>query len=424
MSTPIAELLHLARLLDRPSSSAMGVAPIVRWLVSWIDRTVVGASDEAAQATVGLVAAHFRQHGLDVGPEQVLVMDGGIKSIVDSFLHAVMLPDHGDNYLLVPAGFDRSLVGDLRGYGSDVVLKRFTEQVLRDDWLVEWAHDDDQIVLYVPLVNHLTGQVLTRERARGIARAVLRYNQERGARRPVWVVADDSEVGSCHFGVSGARVQRMATITGADLGDGRLGRMADWTLTVVSPARAVGLKSSDVAFAVVPNQDTRLAMDNRAGKHDQLADELVSAVALYLTPRSWLGKGNSRARQNLELVRLTVARMNRVLGFEAVKVSRQTTGGRHTALYLHSRVYEMPTDRAIFQLTWCDADSAAGDVLAYRELFTWHYSDADNRSHRPLTLRVNLDVPAAEFVERVAVLELALTALSAGRRRELRGEYV
>nr|CEL13552.1 hypothetical protein [Kibdelosporangium sp. MJ126-NF4]CTQ99238.1 hypothetical protein [Kibdelosporangium sp. MJ126-NF4] len=401
MPSPPIDLIELMHLLDSDSA-----ATDPRPTTTLVDMRLFGSRV-------------LQRHGHAAPAERIQVFEGGITHVLNALVGATMLPEHTDNYLLAAAGFDPSSMDPLPGLGSTVILKELTEDLLRDDWFVNWANPSDQIVLYVPLVNELTGQVLTRERAHGIARAVLSYNRDRGNRRPVLVFANDSDNDSFHDEKVSDYAQPIGMVSGAELRNSTLGHMSDWTVTAVAP-RTAGSSTADVSFAFTNNPDLHAALATKATDHTQwpVEDKL-------LTASPWTSKDRNRVTRNLRYLRQAASRTNSKLGFNAVSVSRRTAAGWHTAIRLHPRVFPMPSDKAIFQLTWCHPDEQEWRVIKARTtfsgLFAWHYR-GEHDSNRSLTLRVNLAVTDDEIAERIAQLERTVASLSQLDHHHLRAE--
>jgi hypothetical protein len=369
-------------------------------------------------------ATHFAQQGLHVTPDDVHVFAGGTKAALNALLQAAMTPGNADDYLVPAAGFDPAW-HDLPGMsgGSTVVVTELNEAILRHDWIYDSTADKTAIVLYIPLVNSLTGEVLTRQRAHSIARAVLQYNRNRSpSAKPAYVLADDSAIDSYHTSVAADAVQPIGAVTGEDLGDATLGRMQDWTLTAVTPGPIFGLQDSDICFAVTQSQKLREALGDEFQAHrftlTPPAAALVAAAALCLTPHEWIEQGNAHAVQNLDSLRHATAAINNKHGFQAVTVDKRTVGGRHTAIRLHPRLFPMPEDGVISDVSKPPKDSSHWAALksaqTLGDLFKWHYSDLDFHSYRPLTLRVNLAVTSEEFakhIERLAQCAITLASI-------------
>jgi hypothetical protein len=209
-------------------------------------------------------------------------------------------------------------------------------------------------------------------------------------------------------------------VTGDDLGDTTLGRMQDWTLTAVTPGPIFGLPNSDICFAVTQSQKLREALGDEFQAHrftlSPPTAALIAAAALCLTPYEWIEQGNSHAVQNLDALRHATASINNELGFQAVTVDKRTAGGRHTAIQLHPRLFPMPEDRVIADVSKPPKDSSHWEALksaqTLGDLFKWHYPDLDFHSYRPLTLRVNLAVTSKEFTKHIEHLPQCATTLA------------
>lgn len=356
--------------------------------------------DEEARA---FAAAYFRQHGVPATPMDVAAYRAGVDGLFLSFVSAV-----GSQHdvasdgavLLAPVGIDRALLDAAVGYGcvTDVV-EELTGPVLAE-WLGRDGDGARAVVL--PVVNPLTGQVLTQRRARDLAGVVLRHNRDHPD-RPVFVFSDVSGIESCHTEVIEFDTVPMGALTGVDVGDSSLGGMSAWTLDVVSPRMV--LLTSRVAFAVTGNRWLRGAVNDWSityGHANTCAlDDLAAAAALCLTPRRWFDEANDHTANNLRLLREAVVRFNSAeCGFEGLSIGSHVDGGWHTTVRFHQRLFPFSVDGSFDVFTslleyHCVVSDSMRVVLLPGELFSWYYDPDAVEPH--VVLRVNLSAPREAF---------------------------
>jgi aspartate/methionine/tyrosine aminotransferase len=287
-----------------------------------------GYEDEAQ----AFAAAHFRSTGLATVPGQVLVFCGGAKGAFMAFCAALMCRRHGDDLyhlgglLLTPAGYYQSLRLIPPVFGGDIhVVGELTSDTV-SRWLDETS-DQPRRCIYVPLVNNADGQVLTAARAKSLAQAILEYNIADPG-NPVHVLSDDVYAGSYltpeHQGLP------IAAVTGTDLGNPALGRMSDWTLSVVTASKTFALPTARVAFAT----STSPALLNAVGHYRTVLSqgrvpqvtELTAAAAICLTPQEWIDTWNARYRTNLAELTTHIDAVNAAAGFGALHIDAPRGG--------------------------------------------------------------------------------------------------
>jgi hypothetical protein len=360
-------------------------------------------------------ATHFTQCGQRTTPDHVQIFSGGTANILDAFLRAV-INEHED-YLVAVTGLE---IPCHQGPASAAVIlvEDFTDDVL-DEWLGPSPNDLERTALYVPLVNRLTGQILTQERALAIAAAVLRFNRNH-PQRPVHVLADDSDLGSNHSPDIAEIARPLGIITGLDVGDTSLGKMSDWTLTVATPGTLYGLPHPQISFAITGNQHLRNALIPATNPNTYTSttplDELDAAAALCLTPHHWIEETNSCTLKNLRTLRHAIGRINNKLGFDALTLSNLTAAGRYTAIRLHPRLFPVPLDLTIDSLTKtrCTMPEHSSTTVQSEltELFQWYYHHPDTNRDPRLTLRTNLTLPPETLEEMIKKLDHVATALA------------
>ncbi|HCU91354.1 MAG TPA: hypothetical protein DHU96_00755 [Actinobacteria bacterium] len=294
-----------------------------------------GYDDEAR----AFAAAHFRHAGLDTTPSQVLIFCGGAKGAFMAFCAALMCRRRHDDLrhlgglLLAPAGYYQSLRLIPPVFGGDIhVTSDLTGETV-SGWLAE-TNGHPRRCVYVPLVNNADGRVLTAARARSIAYAVLNHNVAHPA-SPVYVLADDVYIGS--YLIPGCEGLPIATVTGADLGDPELGRMSDWTLSVVTASKTFALPTARIAFATSTNPALLGAVGHyrtvlSQGRVPQVT-ELTAVAAICLTPQTWIDEWNSRYRTRLAELSTRVNAINATAGFEAFRI-QTPDGGWYLPLHV------------------------------------------------------------------------------------------
>lgn len=315
----------LASFIRRPGETP---ADVLTYLTSRRHRLGVyrGGSTGYQDEAQAFAAAHFRSTGVAASPGQVLVFCGGAKGAFMAFCAAIMCDRNHDDLrrpgglLLAPAGYYQSLRLIPPVFGGDIHV---ADQLTADSvsrWLCE-TRGQPRRCIYVPLVNNADGHVLTAARARSIARVVLDHNRSHpGA--PVYVLADDVYVGS--YLSPDCQGVPIGAVTGADLGNPALGRMSDWTLSVVTPSKTFALPTARVAFATSTSSAILRAVSHyrtvlSQGRVPQVT-ELTAAAALCLTPQAWISAWNARYQAFLADLTAGLSMANAAVGFDAVRI--------------------------------------------------------------------------------------------------------
>ncbi|KGI79346.1 hypothetical protein IL38_23865 [Actinopolyspora erythraea] len=316
-----------------------------------------GFDDESRSFASGYLA----RLGHAVSPDEVQVFTGGFKGALISLCAAVMCRrdydalHHSGGVMLTPEGYYQSLrlIPSLFGGTLDVVGE------LTGETLAAWLSEPDPRprLVYVPLVNNATGAVLTRQRAHELARALLRHNHAH-PHAPVYAVADDVYAGS--YLADNLDPQPLGTVTGAELGEPDLGRMSDWTVTIVSPSKTVALPTSRIAVAATTNSALRQAMNHYRtafsfGRAPQIT-ELLAVAALCLTPPEWVTNWNTVYRANLDHLQGQLARINTTLDMPGPFRLDQPDGGWYLSLGI---------DRALFGTAVTSSVDAFAVLLNY-----------------------------------------------------------
>ena len=376
---------------------------------------VIGPTgDQEARA---FVATHFRQRGIPASPTDVQVFHGGTNGVLMAMVSAMAKSPVMGDYLIVPPGYQHiaGLISGLQ-HEATVVVDKLGEKVLLNDWLVKWAPDRDTVIIYLPMVNRLTGEKIARRRLYGVARAVLEYNRYRPD-NPAFVFADESAID--RYTSDPHDAPSIAAITGADLGDPSLGPMSSWTLTTAAPGEVFDLANPQVTFAVTHNPWLRNALTRWSPLYTTTVaspmDELIVAAQLCLTPPQWLRQTQEHAAHALHALRQELHHINKNFGFDAITASTHTTGGGHAALHLHPNLLSnhllTSIDTLIDRLQCGNEQLAATLTLSPHDLFTWHCHPPHSLPF--LTLQVNLTVSDQALAELVTALNDITTALHA-----------
>ena len=321
----------LAEAVRRPGQSAADVFAYITTRTHQLGAYRGGSSgyDDEARA---FAAAHFREAGMGTRPDEVLVFCGGAKGAFMAFCAALMCRRRHDDLrhlgglMLAPAGYYQSLRLIPSVFGGEIhVTSELTGETV-SRWLAETA-DHSRRCVYVPLVNNVDGWVLTNARARSIARAVLKHNAARRS-RPVYVLADDVYAGS--YLSPDCEGVPIAVMSGADVGDPALGRMSDWTLSVITASKTFALPTARVAFATSTNPALLSAVGHyrtvlSQGRVPQVT-ELTAAAALSFTPQSWIDAWNSRYRAALADLTARISATNAEAGLAAYQVGAPEGG--------------------------------------------------------------------------------------------------
>jgi hypothetical protein len=360
-------------------------------------------SDPEARALTTIL---LRQQGLTLTPNDIHIFSTGTAGLLDMLVHAFRARLLGDTWVLAPAGYETSDEPHAAVYHD-------LDDALND---LHLADDNEPTVLYVPLVNKLTGQVLTRDLAHRVAHAVLQHNRDTPT-QPVYVLTDNSGIGTYHSSQTATEAQPITTVTGHDLGDDTLGQMSDWTISTITPDVTYGYPTCHITFAVTHNPRLRAALrpaSNSCGyTSTSPIDELIAAATLCLVPQQWIEHGNQRAAHNLRRLRQALARINHHHGFDAVTASAHTAGGRHTSLQLHPRIFPMPPHETVTELIRSIRDHGPGQPNGRppqsNRLFAWNYPNSEISNAR-FTIRVNLVMPEDQLEIFVSRLEQAIHA--------------
>ncbi|MCS7484687.1 aminotransferase class I/II-fold pyridoxal phosphate-dependent enzyme [Umezawaea endophytica] len=373
-----------------------------------------GLDDEARSFAV----AHWNQLQFSVTMDDVMVFSGGFKGVFFGFCASLLYERDYEELrplggrILVPEGYYQSLrlIPPLLGAELSVTPDLTAESV--NHWLQTTTGHTGRAV-YVPIVNNANGRVLSRDRALGIAAAVLRYNQ-RHPDSPVFVLGDDVYEGS--YLTADLHPQPIGAITGHDLGDATLGRMSDYTVTVTTPSKTFAYPTCRIAFAATTNQKLRDSLAHYRtlfsyGRVPQI-DELSGIAALCLTPQTWVDDWNRVYRSKLAFLQSELANINDALGFNAFHLDKPE-GGWYASLRVSPRIFSTKLTSSIdafaVLLHYGEDRTDTGVALLPGELFGYRYRP-DNPDDT-FILRGNLAVGFDDLREATARLRSMAFAL-------------
>lgn len=336
-----------------------------------------GGSSGYDEESRAFAAAHFRRLGVPASPQEVLVFCGGAKGAFTAFCAAIMCRRHHDDLqhlgglLLTPVGYYQSLRLIPPLFGGDIHTTSELTGTTVAQWLKETTGQPRRGV-YIPLVNNADGAVLTPSRARSVARAILEHNTTHPS-RPVYVLADDVYAGS--YLKPGCQGRPIGAVTGAELGDPNLGRMSDWTLTVVTASKTYALPTARVAFATTTSPTLRSAVAHyrtvlSQGRVPQ-ASELTAAAAICFTPQTWIDDWNATYRNTHTELTGRINAINARLGLHAVHID-PIEGGWYLPLRISPQLLPAAAssvDAFTILLHYGQDDPSSGIALLPGELF-------------------------------------------------------
>lgn len=239
---------------------------------------------------------------------------------------------------------------------------------------------------------------------------MLAHNQENYG-NPVHVIGDDVYVGS--YLDDDVTPQPIGAVTGRDLGDVSLGRMSDWTVTVVSPSKTFALPTSRIAFAATTSARLRQAMVHYRtvfsfGRVPQV-DELMATAALCLTPQEWINAWNRHYRAAAAALATRIDHVNTELGFDAFRLT-PPQGGWYVSLRINRALFPVTVANGVDAFAVClhyaPEQRDSGIALLPGELFGYGLTSTDE-----FTLRgtVAVDHPTLEnFAHRLREMATAL----------------
>lgn len=373
-----------------------------------------GFDDEAK----AIASAHFRKEQIPSQIDEVLTFTGGFKGAFMALCAVLMCQAKGEQLhltggnILASKGYYQSLrlVPPLFGATLSIVDELTEETVAH--WLVATNSQKGRII-YAPLVNNMNGKVLTEERARAIARAVLRHNKIH-INNPVFVLGDDVYIGS--YLQSNLRPRSIGSISGKEIGDDSLGHMHNWTLSIVTPSKTFALPSSRISFSVTGNHDLRMALIHYRtlfsyGRIPQI-DELTAAAALALTPDDWVKTWNAQYQKKMIYLRQQIEILNREIGFEAFQID-YPEGGWYLLLRISAKLFgnrlQSSFDAFALLLNYGENKLDSGIAMLPGELFGYRIEAGQKLEEAVLrgTLSIS-DDELDEFVTRLRDLALLL----------------
>lgn len=377
-----------------------------------------GFDDEAR----AFAAAYLRRHGFSgsVSMNDVMTFCGGFKGVFFAFCASLLCERDYEELrplggrILAPEGYYQSLrlVPPLLSAELSVTPELTGEAVAC--WLQSTAGHPGRAI-YVPIVNNANGRVLTRDRALAIAEVVLTYNR-RHPDTPVYVLGDDVYSGS--YLAAGVDPQPIGAITGNDLGDAGLGRMSDYTVTVITPSKTFAFPTCRIAFAATSSPLLRASLAHYRtvfsyGRVPQV-DELTGTAAIAFTPQSWVDGWNINYRNRLALLSAEITNINSALGFEAFRLN-EPEGGWYATLNVSPKLFATEltssVDAFAVLLHYGQGKTDSGIAMLPGELFGYRYRLGD--PNRTFVLRGNLAVgfdELREFTARLRAMAFSLRA--------------
>jgi aspartate/methionine/tyrosine aminotransferase len=385
--------------------------------------------DDEAQA---FAVAHFNQLDFSVSMDDIMVFSGGFKGVFFGFCASLLCERNYEELrplggrILVPEGYYQSLrlIPPLLGAELSVTPDLTGESV--NHWLQTTAGHPGRAV-YVPIVNNANGRVLSRDRALGIALAILRYNQQHPD-SPVYVLGDDVYEGS--YLATDLDPQPIGAITGHDVGDATLGRMSDYTVTVTTPSKTFAYPTSRIAFVATTSEQLRNSLAHYRtlfsyGRVPQI-DELTGIAALCLTPQSWVGDWNRVYRNKLAFLQAELANINKTLGFDAFLLD-EPEGGWYATLRVSPKLFSTTLTSSVdafsVLLHYGENRTDTGVALLPGELFGYRYRP--DSPDDTFVLRGNLAVDFDDLLEATARLrEMAFALRTWGPQIEGRAKQL
>jgi aspartate/methionine/tyrosine aminotransferase len=383
-----------------------------------------GGSSGLDDETRAFATAHFRSTGLNVTPQDVLVFCGGAKGAFLAFCAALMLHrEHDDLHragglMLAPAGYYQSLRLIPAMFGGDIhVTPELTGDIVR-----EWLHGTSRVPrrgIYVPLVNNADGHLLTRPEACSLARAILEHNAAHPG-SPVFVLADDVYAGS--YLAPGRAGTPIASLTGADLDEPRLGRMGEWSLSVTTASKTFALPTARVAFAATMSPRLRRAVAHyrtvfSQGRVPQVT-ELMAAAAICLTPQAWIDRWNAEYRTRLADLMGRIEAINADVGRAVIEVD-PPQGGWYVPLHISKRLIPgaaSSVDAFAVLMHYGESRPDTGIALLPGELFGYRHYD------RGFMLRATLAAHEQDLGTFTSRLRDAITVLTGPDGHRIAGQ--
>lgn len=274
-----------------------------------------GGSSGYEEESQAVASSFFAKHQIPAKPNEVMIFTGGFKGAMLSLCAALMLTKHQDQVsnnrgsVLVPKGYYQSirLIPTLFQASVECTDSYSAEFIHR------WANSSSKgsKIIYVPSINNENGRGLSKEKAIELASVILNYNSKHRD-NPIFVVADDVYMGS-HLKKDAAPVS-ISSIAGKDIGNPDLGRMFDWSVSIVTSSKTFALPTSRISFAASGNAELRYKILHyrsilSQGRVPQI-NELFSLAAMSFTPLSWIESWNKRTRSNLNMLKRGINLIN------------------------------------------------------------------------------------------------------------------
>ncbi|GAB3890164.1 hypothetical protein GCM10029964_061230 [Kibdelosporangium lantanae] len=288
-------------------------------------------------------------------------------------------------------------------------MNEVTAEFLVQQWPSDLAvGKHETFLIYTPAVDRLTGEALTKPRATAIAEHILRHNQAH-PHNPMLVFSDESAIDS------GSRTCSLASITGDDLGDPGLGRMSDWTLTVVTPAVTFPTANPLVSFVHTTNPTLSNVVQEWIGLYSATTeptavDARTAAAHLCLTPRRELARARNHATHNLTRLRDETNRINTTLGHDIIITGPHLINGLHLTLSINPTFLQHPLIGSLKQIRRAINGEGATGLLTVLPDHIFG-SPCPHNPTRPLTLRARLDIPDTQLIHLTTALESLATTL-------------
>lgn len=282
-----------------------------------------------------LMRNYFRNLGIPVGEDQV-VMGTGFKNLYHTLMNAFMtedvdMDDRGRDIrirksgtILVPRGHYQSLVKAPSFHNSRIkVIERMDARHLEK----ELENREDIRAAYLSVVANPSGEIMPEEQMRGIASVVLNYNRIH-PENPIYVIADQVYNGSILK--KGLEIFSIASVTE------EVGRMFDYTITIVSPSKTLGYASARIGFATsgiwMPGDSKSLIarmekiLDNEGCDGIEVSNEVGVVAAYAFSSRKWIDDNSEYVRSQIRRARGYVEKINHRIGRSFVKLNDPDAG--------------------------------------------------------------------------------------------------
>lgn len=336
---------------------------------------------------------HFRNQQIPAKANDIMIFLGGFKGAVLAFCGAIMTERdhdktlHKGGVLLVPKGYYQSLrlIPSIFGGTIDCQNDYSTESIKY--WL--YHHSSPIKAIYLPLINNENGKALSQEEAHKIAKIILTYNAKHPG-QPAYVIADDVYVDSCIN--KHVTPTSIASVAGSDIGDGALGHMYDWSVSIVTSSKTFALPTTRISHATTGNNELREGMMYyrsalSQGRVPQI-EELFSLAAICFTPTEWINGWNNLAEQNLKYLKKEMSILNKQIGFVAYDFE-MPDGGWYLPLRISRKLLPAlvsSSTELAYLLCAYSQEKESGIAALPGELFGYRMSD----SNEWFSLRLNI----------------------------------